>query len=69
MSTDQKFNWNKFKEYVNTYPTELIDNTSNKTILLDMLYGLGVSLDDVNYRWNDGFKQFLKYLKTDIIND
>lgn len=65
---ENKFDFEKFKNYVNTYPTDPIDILSNKDIILDMLYGLGISLEPQEYRWRTGFSLFLNYLLSDVIN-
>ena len=54
---EHNFDWVKFKEYVNTYdPTK--DSFDDFCIIEDMVYGLGISLDD-KYRMADGFRKFL----------
>jgi len=59
------FDWEKFKEYVNTYEPKTHGINKWNTILNDMLYGLGISLDD-EFEFADGFKKFKQFLKDDV---
>lgn len=58
------FDWEKFKEYVNTYKPELYKHSTNQPeiILKDMLYGLGIAIDK-SFEMNDGYKRFIDELK------
>ncbi len=52
-----------FKEYVRTYgEKENTDMYSNETIVKDMLYGIGLSLDKNEYKERSGFVRFMKWL-------
>ena len=50
-----------YKKFVNTYKDDkfLFDTT----FIEDMLYGIGVSIDENKYSWSSGYLEFLKYLK------
>lgn len=55
-----KFDFEKFKKYVESYkPGEL----SAKTVMLDMLYGLGKSVDEKEFRFAEGFFKFKVFLR------
>jgi len=60
------FNIEKFKEYVNTYDPHKHGLGSDVTIIKDMVYGLGIALDEKKYSMADGFRRFIKHL-VDII--
>jgi hypothetical protein len=62
---DIKFNWEKFKEYVNTYDPEM-HGGNWKIILEDMLYCLGISIDENEFRYANGYKKFKIYLKDGV---
>ena len=52
-----------FKEYVRTYgEKENTDMYSNETIVKDMIYGIGLSLDKQEYKERTGFVKFFKWL-------
>ena len=59
-----KFDWKKFKEYVNTYEPKKHGLDDSQIIIKDMIYGLGLSADKEKYQFNNGFKEFIVYLKT-----
>lgn len=51
------------KDYINTYDNQFSWETySYKTILDDMLYGIGISLFGDKYRFNNGYFEFKKFL-------
>lgn len=54
------FDLEKYKEYISTYDAK---NYSDETIVKDMLYGVGISLDEKKYSMANGFKNFINYLK------
>ena len=62
-----KFDFKRFKEYINSYPEEEINLFSDKSTILDILYGIGISLNGDEYVFSDGFIKFLKYLESDIL--
>lgn len=59
----QKFDWPKFIEYVNTYDPKIDAGNRNKTIIHDILFGIGLSLDQENFEFYDGYKKFKNFLK------
>ncbi len=61
------FDWNKFKEYVNTYDPEKHGLSNDVTIIKDMIYGLGIAIDDDRYGAAAGYVRFLKYLEAAVI--
>lgn len=60
------FNWEFFKNYVETYDPSTHGGDDWYIILSDMLYGLGVSIDKDEFQNAGGFKKFKEYLKTGI---
>lgn len=63
---EHTFDWEKFKNYVNTYDPKTHGGDNWQIILQDMLYGLGISIDDEYFKYVDGYKKFKQYLKDDI---
>ena len=59
-----KFDIQKFKEYVQTYDVKKHGLDNDDTIVKDMLYGIGLCLDKEEYRFADGYKKFKTFLKT-----
>lgn len=60
-----KFDWQHFLDYVNSYdPKELADDKP-ETVVKDLLYGIGISLDD-SFRFADGYKRFIDDLKANF---
>ena len=59
---ESKFDLEKFKKYVNTYDTKKHGLGSDNTIVKDMIYGLGIALDEEKYSMADGFRKFVKHL-------
>lgn len=52
------------KKYMQTYDKQFSYlDYSNETFILDILYGLGVALDEEKYSFAQGFKEFRKFLK------
>lgn len=60
LGTERNFNWEKFKEYVNTYDVKK-HSVSDKCTFEDMLYGLATAIDG-KYRYADGYKKFKQEL-------
>jgi hypothetical protein len=56
----KNFDWDKFKEYVNTYKPEEHSFDDFCTIE-DMVYGIGIALGE-EYREATGYRKFLKEL-------
>lgn len=55
----ENFDLEKFKNYVNTYDEQVGHKSySEKTIILDFLYGIGISINSEEYSAADGFKRF-----------
>ena len=61
------FDFEKFKEYVNTYDPKTTGGGRDTTIVKDMVYGLGIALDDEKYSMADGFRKFMKHLVNIIL--
>jgi hypothetical protein len=57
-----KFDFDKFKEYVNTYEPEKDGCGIGDIIIKDMIYGIGISYDKNKYSMADGYKMFLSYV-------
>ena len=59
-----KFDLIGFKEYVNTYTKTGKGGgcDDDRIIVKDLLYGIGLYLDESEYKGSDGFKKFREYL-------
>ena len=61
----KKFDYTKFKEYVISYDeayTNCDEKFTANTKFLDMLYGIGLSIDSEKYKDSKGFEKFLNEL-------
>lgn len=54
----KSFDFEKFKEYVDTYDPKKHGLDSSETIFKDMLYGIGIAIDEERFGFADGFKRF-----------
>lgn len=61
---EEKFDMESFKKYVNTYDAEKHGLNKNDVIIKDMLYGMGLSLNEEKYRWAAGYRKFKSFLKS-----
>ena len=61
MKRIKKFDWKYFKNYVETYDPKKHAMNDATIIFLDMLYGLGVSVDKT-YTYANGFDKFKEFL-------
>lgn len=53
-----------FQEYVNTYSNQRgYTEYSDRTFIEDMLYGIGIAVDEDRYKNADGYAEFKEYLK------
>jgi len=51
------------KKYVNTYETQYgYLDYSNDIIINDMLYGIGIAINEQKYKYANGYREFKKYL-------
>lgn len=57
-NTENKFDLEAFKEYVNTYDTKRHGLDKNDTILADMIYGLGIAMNKDRYSFITGYDLF-----------
>ncbi|MFW6248212.1 MAG: hypothetical protein ACOC4J_00410 [Bacteroidota bacterium] len=57
------FDWKAFKKYVNTYDPKKHGVNDQKTIMHDMLYGIGLSIDREKYQYSNGYRKFEQFLK------
>lgn len=57
-----KFDMQKFRDYVNSYDEKKHGLDNDVTIVKDMVYGIGISLDDNEYSFITGLKKFINYL-------
>ena len=55
-----------FQEYVATYEMRH-SIQSKKVFILDMLYGLGITIDRDLYEFHNGFQEFKKLLRSDYL--
>jgi len=62
MAVKEKINLEAFKEYVNTYQ-EKDSCGSQDTFIKDMIYGIGLAVDNKEYLHGEGYRKFIKYLK------
>jgi hypothetical protein len=51
-----EFNWDKFKEHVDSYPNGNLDSA---IIIKDMIYGLGLSISN-DFKYANGYRTFIK---------
>jgi hypothetical protein len=58
----KKFDWQHFLNYVQTYDPKKHGANDAEIIFQDMLYGLGISIDEKEYSWATGFRKFKQYL-------
>lgn len=63
ISSVSKFDMQKFKDYVNTYDERKNGLDNDKTIVKDMLYGIGLCLDKEEFCFAGGYKKFKAFLK------
>ena len=55
----KNFDLEKFKEYVNTYDKQIgHKNYSQQIIIDDFLYGIGLCINEEEYKQADGYKRF-----------
>jgi hypothetical protein len=53
----------KFQKYINTYSDQLgYLDYSDDTIIYDVLYGLGIALNEKEYKYKSGFDKFKKFI-------
>lgn len=62
MEKINKFDWKKFENYVTTYDPIKHGGDNSDIIFEDMLYGLGICIDEDNHTWLDGYKRFKEKL-------
>ena len=60
-----KFDWQHFLDYVNSYDPKKLADEKVDTIVKDLLYGIGISLDD-SFKFADGYKRFMNDLKANF---
>lgn len=59
----------RLKHYINTYDTQLGYLTYDDTTLVnDLLYGIGIALDEEKFQYADGFQKFKQEL-VEFLND
>jgi hypothetical protein len=57
-----------FQQYVAVYSDQAgYVNYKDRTFIDDMIYGIGLAIDEKEYKWFDGYKRWKKYLRTEII--
>jgi hypothetical protein len=53
----------KLQKYINTYSDQLgYLDYSDDTIIYDVLYGLGIALNEKEYKYAMGFNKFKRFL-------
>jgi len=62
------FNWEYFKEYVDTYDINK-HSTGDQCTIEDMLYGLGVALYGKKYKYANGYRLFKSHLNNWLENN
>lgn len=69
-SIDIKKATEKLNHFVGTYSKQPnYTQYSNQTFLNDMLYGIGISIDEDKYFAAQGYTEFLKLLQSHINNE
>ena len=58
-----KFDMQKFKEYVQTYDAKKHGLDNDDTIVKDMIYGVGLSLDKKRFEYASGYLRFKTFIK------
>ncbi len=59
----------EFQRYVATYSTQKgYEDYEDETFLNDMLYGLGIAIDNGAYGWAGGYVKFKKKVLQGIVN-
>lgn len=54
----------KLINYMDTYPNQYgYRDFADETLINDVLYGLGIALDERKYQYANGFEEFKKYLR------
>lgn len=61
-----KKSWKKFQDYIKTYSPEENGLNRKNVILHDLLYGIGLLLDEKEYEGANGYAEFLKMLTKKI---
>ena len=60
------FDIESFKAFVNTYDPKLHGGNDPRTIIHDMLYGIGISINKEKYSDGSGYRKFKEVLNTII---
>ena len=69
LNPESKFDLIKFKEYVNTYTKTGAGGgcDDDRIIVKDMLYGIGLCLNEKEYENADGYRKFIAFLRGKIL--
>jgi hypothetical protein len=59
-----KFDMEKFKEYVATYDQSKHGLDKPNVIVKDMIYVIGICVDEKEFSFADGYKKFTTFLKS-----
>lgn len=54
----ENFNWKKFENYVKTYDPKRLGLDDPNIIIEDMIYGIGLSIDEEKYQFKGGYEKF-----------
>lgn len=57
------FDFEYFKDYVNTYDPNSTGCKDDITIIKDMLYGIGISYDNKRFSAFKGYNRFINFIK------
>lgn len=64
---EKDFDLAAFKRYIRSY--KKYENQNNDSIINDIMYGIGISLDKDQYSNTNGYLKYLQLLKNSINND
>jgi antitoxin component YwqK of YwqJK toxin-antitoxin module len=56
------FDWEHFKKYVDTYDPKINGLDDPIVIFKDMLYGIGLAVDEEKFSYADGYRKFKNFL-------
>ncbi len=68
MKEERKFDIEFFKNYIATYnPTDVLgEPRDSERIVNDIMYGIGLSIDNEKYKNHPGYIKFLSFLKDNM---
>lgn len=59
-----------FQEYVASYSNQICcDDYSDETFIHDMIYGVGIAINEKEYTWAEGYAKWKKKLTSEMLSD